>query len=581
MEDRVFRVWVNRDKYATGWLAKYPRCIVTARHVTPTKVGDRRDTQRVARTDSLGTEATDKFFNDLRVIWTEAKEGNRKLTFDGQPFEIAEPTMTGVRDVAVNNFPAAPTFLLHSDLRGPQTTLYGYGAFDSSFHGWRGPLRRGNFRINGKTDGSGITPAVDGIILHNQADNGDGSCDGDSGGPVVQNGKVVAVHSGSTNADCSPNYTDTGGYTHHPETSLETALLGAPKAWLEEAIERVCGKTLTVGTIGFGRVEGTLEGGDAPAYADTSINKAINCPFDCSEMIHDGQSMTLTAHPEGDAEFIVWSGDRCPCAGTDDPECPIDDSIGEYGPDVSVDSASCHAHFTDYPTEYDYCDTTLYLDSDGDGFGDPSTADDSCPSGQYVEYGDDCDDNEATTYPWATELCDGVDNDCNGEVDDYCYDEDGEYTDPYNYDMPTYDEASTEVESCEDVALDPAMCTDDGEADPHEEATGDTYTEEPPESPDPSSSFGSSLSISCGSEWFDAPEDGAGFWVYLSDGTMAEGYTSGGSDHWCAPGAWLDASDWGMGSYMSTGVVTVQTDIVGAYCNGGEVTAEEACTSAW
>jgi len=39
------------------------------------------------------------------------------------------------------------------------------------------------------------------------------------------------------------------------------------------------------------------------------------------------------------------------------------------------------------------------------------------PNG-YIEDGTDCDDSEAFIYPGAAELCDEIDNDCNGSVDD-------------------------------------------------------------------------------------------------------------------------------------------------------------------
>lgn len=58
--------------------------------------------------------------------------------------------------------------------------------------------------------------------------------------------------------------------------------------------------------------------------------------------------------------------------------------------------------------------STWYLDGDGDGYGDASTSQLSCtqPS-EYVSDDTDCDDGVASTYPGATEVCDGLDNDCN------------------------------------------------------------------------------------------------------------------------------------------------------------------------
>ena len=59
-----------------------------------------------------------------------------------------------------------------------------------------------------------------------------------------------------------------------------------------------------------------------------------------------------------------------------------------------------------------------FPDSDADGFGDAANAITACESVDgTVPNADDCDDGSAATYPGATELCDGVDNDCDGLPD--------------------------------------------------------------------------------------------------------------------------------------------------------------------
>ncbi|NUM80702.1 hypothetical protein HUU42_07820 [bacterium] len=64
---------------------------------------------------------------------------------------------------------------------------------------------------------------------------------------------------------------------------------------------------------------------------------------------------------------------------------------------------------------------TYYFDNDGDGFGDENMPFDTClteaPAGFAVN-ALDCNDQDSTINPGVTEICDGLDNDCNNLPDD-------------------------------------------------------------------------------------------------------------------------------------------------------------------
>ena len=64
--------------------------------------------------------------------------------------------------------------------------------------------------------------------------------------------------------------------------------------------------------------------------------------------------------------------------------------------------------------------TIWYPDGDGDGYGDASATpvEDCLVIADHVDNNEDCDDGDAAINPDATEMCDGVDNDCDGDVDE-------------------------------------------------------------------------------------------------------------------------------------------------------------------
>ena len=88
--------------------------------------------------------------------------------------------------------------------------------------------------------------------------------------------------------------------------------------------------------------------------------------------------------------------------------------------------------------------TTYYRDADGDGYGVASTTTAACsaPAG-YVSNTTDCNDASAAINPGASETCNGVDDNCNGSIDE------GVKTTFYrDADGDTYGSASVTTAAC-------------------------------------------------------------------------------------------------------------------------------------
>ena len=122
----------------------------------------------------------------------------------------------------------------------------------------------------------------------------------------------------------------------------------------------------------------------------------------------DSAMMMACAQPTG---YIAMGGD-----------CNDHDAAVHPGADEVCDGIDndCNGKVDEADPGLDAASTTTYFhDGDGDGYGDPSSVEQACVQpAEYVANATDCNDQDAAVHPGADEVCDGIDNDCNGLVDE-------------------------------------------------------------------------------------------------------------------------------------------------------------------
>jgi hypothetical protein len=119
-----------------------------------------------------------------------------------------------------------------------------------------------------------------------------------------------------------------------------------------------------------------------------------------------------------DTDTTIPSADNDGDGYADDVDC--DDARADVHPGVATDACNGRDDDCDGALDEDP-DLLWYLDGDGDGFGETGSASFvDCDPGvdAYASNQSDCDDGDASIFPGADETCDGLDNDCNGGVDD-------------------------------------------------------------------------------------------------------------------------------------------------------------------
>jgi hypothetical protein len=150
-------------------------------------------------------------------------------------------------------------------------------------------------------------------------------------------------------------------------------------------------------------------------------------------------------------------GDGSPeCDDCDDADASVSNTDSD-GDGVSSCDADCDdGDPTTYPGAWEICDG---IDNDCDGA--PTEYEVDLDSDGYMLCDGDCDDADPATYPTAEEVCeDGIDNDCDGLVDEDCSDDDDDDDD----DLDDDDSADDDDNMTSDDDGEPSTEDDDDEA---------------------------------------------------------------------------------------------------------------------
>ena len=214
---------------------------------------------------------------------------------------------------------------------------------------------------------------------------------------------------------------------------------------------------------------------------------------------------TCTLNSSNYALFANLYSGLCPAENTDDDGdgyvaamCGGDD-CNDADSAINPDGAEvCDDEDNDCSGQVDGDDatgtTTFYADTDGDGYGDPNSSTEACEANEgYADNDEDCDDTSADAFPGGTEVCDHLDNDCNGQTDEgvtstFYVDADGDgYGDPTltAEDCSPTSGFSDNTEDCDDAAPGtyPGAAELESETDCMADEDGDGYGDDSPSSP--------------------------------------------------------------------------------------------------
>ncbi len=156
---------------------------------------------------------------------------------------------------------------------------------------------------------------------------------------------------------------------------------------------------------------------DDPAIHPGATEVCNGLDDNCDGAVDEGLMFTVHADDDGDG-FGDASTERQVCAEdagwvSDASDC--DDTRADVHPGRVDDCDAVDNDCDDAVDEDGWVD--VWFDADGDGWGDDTVGAARCPDVLWVERDGDCDDANPDVHPDATEVCNTIDDDCDGVAD--------------------------------------------------------------------------------------------------------------------------------------------------------------------
>ena len=169
-----------------------------------------------------------------------------------------------------------------------------------------------------------------------------------------------------------------------------------------------------------------VESNTVTVTVGTVVTPSVSIEAD-NTTICSGTLVTFTAHPTngGPTPLYLWRVNGNDVGDLSDTYQSSTLTNGDSIQVIMTSSLECAVLSTAISNKIKMTVTqaiTYYADKDGDGYGDAADSVVSCGlKGGFVTNKSDCNDNNASIYPGATEICgNGIDDNCNGQVDENC-----------------------------------------------------------------------------------------------------------------------------------------------------------------